>query len=371
MACYDNIVGLSQIECPCVADGPEGFNTSDSGLYIDNYDFVKMLSGFDSCDTGSAWDVLTRARTNAVKMFVADVKGGLLARFGQRVQSFSGTIGQASGRTTINTSASYVGVRIMPNPIRGGSIKITKIGTIFPAGTTAGTVTVTVYNSLNAVMATRTVDKGSGHVVTTLTEPITLPTFTDYSEKHDYYAVYPHNNAAPAIDNMVTCGCGGVKHLFTPNVKSWNMRNTNRATSWDNWLMVAGWQGSDLTRFDEDDSYTSEKSNGLTMQIECGCDVSGILCNGSIDYNTDPSAMSKAYAVYYASVINVIDAIMRSDKLIRSGMINRDQLKLDKTEARTRYDESVRYVIDNASLNNNDCLTCKETSGMRVNFLKA
>lgn len=135
--------------------------------------------------------------------------------------------------------------------------------------------------------------------------------------------------------------------------------------------MVAGWSGNTLTDFDQDDSFTSEQSNGLTMFLECGCDVSGVLCAGSIDYNTDPSAMSQAYAVYYASIGNVIDAIFRSDKLVRAGMINRDQLKADKAEARTRYEEAVKYVIDNATLNNNDCLACKETSGLKVKMIKA
>ena len=371
MACYDNIIGLSQIDCPCIQEGPEDFNASDSGLFIDNYDFVKMLSGFDSCDTGSAWDVLTRARANAVKMFLNDVKGGLLARFGQRVASFSGAIGNAAGRNLVTSAAQYVGVRIMPNPIRGGSIRITKIGVMFPVGTATGTVTVYVYNSLNVLMATRVINKGSGHVSTVLTEPVNLPTFTDYSEKHDYYLVYQHNQSAPAIQNTVSCGCGGVRHTFNRAAPTWLSGRQNRATAWGSWAMVAGWAGNTLTDFDQDDSFTSEQSNGLTMVLECGCDVSGVLCAGSIDYNTDPSAMSQAYAVYYASVGNVIDAIFRSDKLVRAGMINRDQLKTDKAEARTRYEEAVKYVIDNATLNNNDCLACKETSGLKVKMIKA
>lgn len=371
MACYDSIIGLSQLECPCIVEGPDGFNESDSGIFLDQYDYVKMLQGFDDCASGSAWDILDRARSAGIKRYLNDAKAALIAKYSQRAAPFSGTIGSAAGRTALSTARQYVGIRLMPNPIRGGSITVTKIGMLFPSGTANGTRVVSIYNSLNQLVTTRTVNIGTGHVVTTLSVPIVLQTTTEYSEKHDYYLVYEHNAVTPSVNNTSSCGCGGVKSVFNTQSPTWLNGRQNRTTAWQGWVMAAGWQGDALTDFDIDDSYTVEQNNGMTLQIECGCDISTILCASSLNFNADAGAMSQAYAIYYAAAQYVIDAILRSDKLIRSAMINRDALKADKADFEKRYMEAVKYVVDSATLNNNDCLMCRETSGMRVNILKA
>ena len=80
--CYENIIGLSRTECTCYDDDkPADFDTSESGLYLDELEPLDQLEGLDNCEKGSVWEAMEKARENAVRFFIQDTNSKLLQTY--------------------------------------------------------------------------------------------------------------------------------------------------------------------------------------------------------------------------------------------------------------------------------------------------
>lgn len=363
MACYDNIIGLSRADCPCIDTAPEeGYNTSLSGLYMTDLTPLDNLEGLAECGAGSVWDMLERSREDAVKAFIADTNAMMMDNFSPRREKFTGQIGEAVGRETLSTNNTYAGIRLAFNPMRGGRIKITKIGTLFSG---AGTLTLKIHNSLNVEVWSGSVTIANGWVLNTLGEAIILPTYVDFSDTHEYFLTYTYNPSNLPKLNKINCGCGGFVPWYDLSNPMWkNQHSGGRA--WAGWLMAGGWTGDTLTDFDQTITSTGTTMNGLALQIELGCDIGQILCNGSLDFDTDPLAMSIAYAIRYKADSIMVQKLLGSTELTRSNTINREYYKERRNEMNKGYMENIKYISQSASLQNIDCLTCKDPHGMIV-----
>ena len=368
LTCYDNIIGLARVDCPCIEDAPpEGFSTSESGLYITDTPPFDSLSGYDECGDGSIWDMLDKSREEAIRTFVADSNALLMRNFTSRRERFTGQIGEATGRDAFSTENTYAGIRIACNPLRGGRIKITHIGTLFHG---SGTLALTITNSLNVQVATATVDILNGWKLNTLATPIVLPTYIDFAEEHEYFITYQYNPSNQPRINKINCGCGGFVPWFKQDNPMWKSAHPgNRA--WANWIQVGGWSGDTLTDFDLAPSSTNTQMNGLAIQVELGCDVGKVLCNGSLDYTSDPFALSIAYAIRYKAWEILGAKVLASTKLNRTNVINRETLQGFKREWNAKYAENVNNITQEAQMRQNDCLACREDSGMRVQTILA
>lgn len=363
MACYDTIIGLARQDCPCIEDAPPaGYNTSDSGLFIADHPPFNEMEGFGECGQGSVWDILARAREQAILTFQADTNSALMSVFQPRRERFKGQIGEASGRETLTTDNTYAGVRLACNPMRGGVVKITHIGTLFSA---AGTITLKIYNSLNQQVGSDiTLTTANGFYLNTLATPVELPTYIDFDDQHEYFLTYQHNGANPAKVNSIAACCGFHARYDLEN-PMWKGQFTG-GRAWANWLMAGGWTGDTLTDFDLCEGSTSTRMNGLSLQVELGCDVGAVLCNGSLDFNTDAQALSIAYAILWKSCSIAASLLLGSTKLTRTAQANREFLKESRSQWEIKYATAVDYVTQNAMLNMNDCLACRDEIEMKV-----
>ena len=363
MACYDNIIGLARVDCPCndVA-APEGYSTSASGLYISDIPPFNEMDGYGECGSGSIWDVLASARTQAVNAFVADSNSGLLSLFKSRRDRFKGQIGEATGREYLSTTKQYAGVRLAYNPIRGGTSKITHIGTLFSA---AGTVTAWIFNSLNQEIWTGTLTVANGWHLNTITPVVTLPTFIEFDSKHEYFLIYEYDANNPPRINKIDCGCGGFVPWYDTSRAIWGQPHTG-SRSWANWLMIGGWQGDSITDFDIAPTTTGTAMNGLAVQMEVGCDVGAVLCNGTLDFTQDAYALSIAYAIYWKTAEIAASLMLGTTTLTRTNTVNREFLSEQRKVFGDKYSQNMKYIIQEATLGINDCLECKDDSGFMV-----
>jgi hypothetical protein len=363
MACYDNIIGLSRLDCPCIEDAaPTGYDTSQSGLYIADYPPFLEMDGYNECGQGSVWDVLDRAREQAIAAFTADTNAALMTVFQSRRDRFKGQIGDATGREALSTSSTYAGARIACNPVRGGTLKITAIGTLFSA---AGTITAKIINSRNQQVGSDIpLTVANGFHLNTISTPIELPTYIDYDSKHEYFLVYTHNPANPAKLNTVS-GCCGFYPRFDMAAPMWKGQYSG-SKAWANWVMAGGWTGNSLTDFDLCGASTGTQLNGLSLQVELGCDVGLLLCNGSLDFSTDPQALSIAYAILWKSLSNAASLLLGSTKLTRTATANREYLKEARADWDRKYETNLNYIVQQATISSNDCLACKDEIGMQV-----
>lgn len=364
MACYDNIIGLARQDCPCFeVTPPDSFNTSLSGIYLADLKPLDTLAGYGECGEDSIWTIMQNAVSEATNMFIADTNAVLLQGFKERRTRFKGTIGERSSRETFTTTKTYAGLRIDCNPMRGGTLKITGIGTTFSS---AGTVTFTLYNSVNEQVWTDDLDVTNGFELHILTTPIEVPLYIPFDDKHEYFLTYTHNPANPAKKNGInTCGCGGFRPYFNCGSPMWGNTYTGEK-AWANWLMVGGWEGDALDEFDEADNVSNTYLNGLTLQVELGCDTSQLLCNGEMNFNTDALALTKAYAIRYKAASLLAAKILTSDKLIRANVVNRETWLKSQTEWEAQYEKAVFYIGENAETDANDCLVCRDPHGMEV-----
>lgn len=370
MACYDNIIGLARADCPCVDVAPAaGYSTSQSGLYISDLEPINTLRGYSECGEASIWAILSKARDEAVRTFKADTNALLAQYFRPRRDRFVGQIGEASGRDVYSTTKTYSGIRIACNPMRGGTLKITGIGTLFSA---SGTLSLSVYNSLNEqVVEPFDVDILAGWKLNTLDTAIELPLYVDFDDRHEYFLVYNFDADNPAKLNNLSCGCGGFSPYYNTQNPIWRKQYAG-SNGWANWIMVGGWAGDTLTDFDQC-AYTAEsRLNGLALQVELGCDISQILCSGTLDFTNDPLAMSVAYAILWKSAEIMAGKLLMSTDLNRANTINREALKEIRKEWQGKYVEATQYIASAAALNGqNDCLTCREDRmvGVKTAFL--
>ena len=367
MACYDNIIGLSRADCPCTdTEAPTGFNTSLSGLYITDGEPFSQLGDWDNCSAGSSWDLLSRSREEAIATFTADTNSLLMRHFSPRREAFKGQIGEASGRETLDTTHTYAGARIACAGTDGGQIRITQIGTLFSA---SGTIALTVYNSLNTQVASRTLTVANGWHLNTLDTPITLPTKVAFSDRHEYFFVYTYSAANKPKRNAINCGCGGFSPWYDIGKPMWDTSAYTSGRAWANWVMAGGWTGDTLTDFDRATESTTTALNGLAFQIETGCDISKILCNGSLNYTTDPFALSQAYAIRYKTWEILASKMLASGQLTRINVTNRDQLRALRQEWNQAYVENIQYIAQEASVHGNGCLTCRNVGALRVDTI--
>ena len=370
ISCYTGAVGLARATCPCVDAAPDGYNDSESGLYIADLGPLSDLEGFDDCGAGSVWDMLSNARDRAIRTFIADADSMLARMHKPARKAWSGGIGRAENNGAVAIDEAHAGIRLACAPVRGAYARITSIGGYFDA---TGDVDVKVYDKHNTLRATRTITvTANKHTVTALTSPIELPLFDDYLDQAEYFFVYTLADApGTAADNRFTCNCGGAfKGVFNCSSPYYNSTNHvpryGMTYGWADWVMAGGWTGDTLTDFENVTTVAPNKCYGLTLFLEFSCRASEVLCDGELNFSGNPLAMSIAHALQYKAAEYMALDVLSSSRLNRGQLINREVLVQNQAFWRGKYNEHVNYIVTNADLSKNDCLTCRSVAQMAV-----
>lgn len=232
-----------------------------------------------------------------------------------------------------------------------------------------------VYNRHNVLKKSVTIAvNANAHTVVTLPENdiFELPLFDDYLDEAQYFFVYTRADApGVAADNRVTCNCGGsFKGSFNCASPYYNSTNHviryGNTYGWADWVMAGGWAGDTLTDFDNVTTTAPNKCFGLTLFMEIGCKANETLCNGVLNFNGNPMAMSIAHALQFKAAEYMALDVLGSSRLNRNNLINRETLIQNQAYWRGKYNEHVNYIVANADLSANDCLTCKSVAQMAV-----
>lgn len=371
ISCYTGAVGLARRSCPCVDVPPDGYNDSESGLYVADEGLIADLGGFDECGDGSIWDTLDAARSRAIRTFIADTNGMLAGMHKQRRSQWSGGIGRSENTGYQTLTKDYAGLRIGCAPVRGGYMKVTKIGGWFQ---TSGDVDVLVYDKHNTLITTKTITVvGGKHTVATLTAAIELPLYDDYLDISEYFFVYDVS-ALPGLPahNRTKCNCGGsFKGVYNTQEPYFNSMKAERVYGktygYADWVMAAGWSGDSLTGFDDTTTTAPDNLHGLTLFAEFGCKIEEVLCSGELNFSGNPLAMSIAHAIKYKADEYFAMDLLSGTRLNRVQLTNRETWVQMQAYWRGKYNEHVNYIVANANLNANDCLTCRSIAQMAVN----
>lgn len=362
--CYNHIIGYSQYDCECSQGGrPDDYDTSNSGLFLDELAPIDNLVSVGKCDT-NIWTIMQSAMTNGINRFVADSNALLGDKFTLKRQPLSDqVIGQIKAKNIVSPDKNYAVVRIYCCPIRSGFFKLNKIGGVFSSD---GTVQVSLYNNVDGLLSHGPWTINSvANKHRTVDVNLQLPTYSKYVTNLEYYLVYQFDSNNYPKDTKIDCGCGNWKPHFNTGKPYYNASKIRKNAPWSNYVMIGGTQINSLAELDDMDDNTSASNSmyGLTVDMDFGCKAHELLCKDSIDFDSNPLAMSLAFAIRYAVALNVADQILTSTVLSRANMVAREDWEDSKDDWNEKYAEHVNYIVDNASNKANSCFTCKDVLG--------
>ncbi len=364
LSCYDNIIGLSQTECECFEAPPEDYNTSESGLYLDQLTPLNNIKGLEDCSTSSdMWVLMANARDEAIKTFVSDTNALLSKHYAVKRKSYKGAIGRDKHKGLIeNPQYTYLGMRIRAANILSGILVIKGIGTIFE---NTGTVTVFIYDNTNTLLHTKILDTQAGkHQENTFDVPIELPLFIKYQNEAEYFIIFQYSALNKPYSNDLHCSsCGKSSLTFNTYAPYYHKRHVE--FGWANWIMAGSYKTDSLVSFDDCDSVTSNELNGLTLDVELRCNVSETLCKDELDFEGNPLALAMAYAIRFKAAEILADAMIKSGKLNRYTLIDHEFFGASIEEWREQYKANVEYLASNANIASNDCFICKDNTGLK------
>jgi len=355
--CWDYVIGLYKGNCTCwdpKVPYHDDYDTSYSGLYLNKIAPLQNLQGLENCENATLWTMMAEARETAVINFVADLNRALSSRYTLKYRPFTGVIGRAWNNKDRAINTTYAGVVLRCNPLKGATMTLTGIETIFSH---TGTVDVTVYDNLNTNHGTYTLNTVADTRTTNDITDLELPMYSDYIDNLEYYLTY--TVADQPRNNELCCFCGSFKPYY--NLKfPYYTKQKKPFYGWANYVMVGGIEVDDVDFMDTDTVPKSKYMNGLILDVTVNCNFTKTYCDESLDFEGDPIAGATAHAILYRSAFLLADAIHMTGEINKHIMIHHEQLIEYQKEWVVKYDEMIKYIAENIDTSQSGCFGCRE-----------
>lgn len=367
--CFGNIFGLTRTECNC-DDVPLDASVSDSGIFLDELIPINWQSAAADCRNGSIWDMMEKARSNAISDFKNDLLSCIKSKSNLLRKPFSGSAGEwHKANNYIQLKKNYHGLRISLARIAGGYGFIKKIGTYFNINCS---LECFVYNSYETDPVTSFVlDVEGGKFQWHDVNPIPLNLYDDVHRSIEYYVVYQPIVGLSAKNTQMSCQCGGsYRPHWNVNSPSYYSVQPKGDYGWANYAMIAGTNGSSLD--DKGNWQTFNETQGLALMVDFGCKTESTICNESINYDSNPYALAMAYAIRFRAAWWLCDFILKSPNINRYTLMAGDIIAGEQKNFQKEYEDRVyRYLCEEISNPENinmysDCYTCIDNGFMKV-----
>jgi len=349
MACFDNIIGLSRIDCECFEPQPEDYNTSLSGLFLDELESLDLADSLKDCDE-DVWDILTTAREAGTNSFQSDLKALLLKRYKLRRSPYVGVVGRQVYTSNRDISG-YAGVKIYCANIKSGTMKIRNIKTLFNE---TGTIIVYVKNNIGDTLATLELLTLAGKLKDNVVN-ITLPMYDEYRERVEYFIYYEVSNLPK--NNDLKCDCGSFKPFYNPE-KPYISEKVDARYLWAKWVMVGGFNVSVLPADWYSTGSGTNYMNGLILDVSFNCAIDDVICKDAFNFESNPLASLAAKAILYKSGWYVLHQVRNSTKINREALLNGEIRKENLDFYSEEYNKLLGYIAENTYLTDTDCWIC-------------
>jgi len=382
-SCFSGIIGLSRTDCECVEDRPVGANVSESGLFLDELPGMnlRLINATQDCGSDGIWTKMERAVENAVDETVTELMACIAANTDPRRPIGTSQIGEDKKATQSSHTLrhAYHGLTVQTAFVRGGTFKVTGIGTAFkPTVGMPATITLHVYDRLenlgNTPLATYAVPIEGNRTKWTDIEPLVLDMEHPGSLHPRYFFVFEPYAGAQAMNAAVSCNCGGFKPYWDTGAPQYMGRPGNGAAPWTFWAMAAGTYGADL---DQRDTWAVENpTSGLMLRVAFECDERSTFCIGTPNYTSDHVQKVLAHAVRFKAGANLLTDLLRSTDINRWTMTDGEGLEAQKKEYLENWEKRLKdYLCPELSSSSNinrygDCRKCKDTHGMRRGLIR-
>ena len=360
--CLQNLVGLSQTPCDCWTDKPEDYNTSISGLFIDELLPISNFTNLENCEDQDVWTLLDKSREEAMQRMMTDVKQGLFKKFDPAYNYFKGKIGEAKGTVVQNFGNAFAGVCLRCNPLKSGVVRINAVGALF---NTTGTKHIYVMNNLGELITEFDITTTANvYVNNTLAAAITLNLYDERTEVTHYYFFYAKETNSP-LNNTISCNNCGFTPCWSMGNECWHREPKNNRFVWSKYVQVSG-----ITFNTQDDLYNVNYGlcnalYGLTLDIDAYCSIDDIFCVDDIVYAANAYYTDMAFAIRYKAAEYAINNNLLSDKLTRANLINRETIMQMQEYWQAEYAKNIAQIVDNIDVSYTSCLKCRDKWGVR------
>lgn len=369
ITCFNDIIGFTRSQCECL--NVTDYTTSKSGLYLTELEGMnlKALNELPDCDKGVITDRFYATYQNAVNNLRLDVQTEAYKNYTQRFDAFVGNIGLAQKDATFTgITGKYAYIRLMCRQLVGATLNVKSINTLFEG---TGAKTIWVYNNLNELLATYTLNTIANTYTNNTIEELELEMFDNRVDFPEYYFVYEVETNRPK-NNTLNCKACGTTYHFNRSRPCWQI-NPYKKTGWTNFICVAAGQTDTLdfeTASTLNNSFFGTYMLGLVLEVEIKCDFQQYLCSSDFDYNNDPIAIGIAAALRYKTGALMLHDISSSGEINRWTMIDHDAILANIAYYDEKYKSIVEWLGQDIDMTKSDCWMCKEIHQYSVGKLR-
>lgn len=355
MECLENIIGITNSDCPCVIDGltPEEvakLRESASGLYLDELEGgvnIRSLEMLDACQNMA--EMALGARDTATKKLRDDILVALQNKYRTAKKAFIGNIGRPSYTSNMSVSMPYQFMRLRPVGTSDAIMKISGIRLIVDR---AAMVLVQIIRAVKGgnqgevVFSETVTTNANAYTAIPVATPLELP-LSGGGEIYDYYVVWSRlGTGANPKDLKVSCNCSG-------------------GTGYEQFFEVNGGELNDTSYLNG--GKLDKYSHGLSLDVDIRCKPGDLICR---EYDRENAiAVTMAWATMYKAGELLIEAVMNSGEVNRYTMMNREYLWGKRNHFRKEYDTRVIYLASVMDVTSSDCFICRDTHFVKAGIL--
>lgn len=344
ISCLDTIVGLSQTDCLCFGALPTDYDTSDSGLFIDEVKgFNKEVANYDNCQDGNYWEIATDARTRAISTFYSDYNL-CISKIPQeqRYRKCTGAFEDNKFSGTVVTADAYVGIKFDSCELKGTCFIVRTI-TFKPS--TSGNVDIQIFSNADL---TTPIFEALAQAVTANTKltvtpstPVQLDLWDDGCIDLEYFIVVKLNGVIPQKNQIKCIPC-----------------SRRKGKCWETFFRQKGVSGDTVT--DAEDWTETDFANGLIIIGEVACNYDEMICpEGGLNFK-DPYDIMLGTAIQYKAAELIYCKALEGDNTNRYNTIEADEVKERAKFYAMQYEIFKDWLCEHIPENNNYCLTCND-----------
>lgn len=345
-SCLKNVIGLSQADCDCteLVTANADYKKSDSGLYIDDLEYGIRLNDINlkrDCSPGSVWDLMNKARSQAIDEFQTVFLGEVQDAQKERLYKFKGNVGDYSKAANYLVPDNTIqGTKYSPYAYRGATWTIKKMGLWTNApDDTVFTVSIVSTDPTQTFDDIDVTVKNNKLIMQTLDTPLELP-MTDAMGTRILYWFLWDRQGYLMKDIKWHCGCTGSQ------------------PPWKQYMEAAGFQTNDVATYDV--TAASQYTNGLVLDSMFTCYGTDFIC--SIDDWSDPYAQVVATTIQLLAIRKLISFILNSERVGFYTLVKAEELHTRVTKLNDDIKWRMKWLAKKIPVSESDCLVCRDAS---------
>jgi len=343
MDCLKNIVGISKMDCLCLADGlsPEQIEAakkSTSGLYLDaNLKGMIKLSDIKYLDAcGMYYKMASEAIEAAQRQYTDDLKIMLSEKYKSNRARFIGELGRLQYSGFLGAQKNLQYVKIQPNDINAAVIQIDSLRINISHSKTVTVKLISIIDGLSygdIVYETTVQTTANKWVNVTIPEEMKLP-FSVKGYKMSYYFVWEKEGNEQPVDNSTSCGCSG-------------------GDAYSQYVTFTGGQADDYDSFG---GINDKFARGLSIGAQIYCDTAAVVCDKF--YKEEAVSLISAWSVLFKAGEILFNKILMSSSIERITMMNREAMYGMRNHYEKEYNNRIAYLTTEIDLSSSGCFSC-------------